>query len=155
MAFAAFGYILFKSILVCIFGHRKSQTAKLKAKYCIDSNKRPALYCRKRVLNWWCIWIFSNLWHYIIKFLLKTWTFGNQKSGALFIIKTAQSSAGLQIHFSFLVLNEPLALPKTKFPPPTLFWSPWVPQIDVWSCQFWGKFICCFKKIPFLYYKML
>ena len=60
LVFAAFGYTLFKSILVCIFGHRKSQTAKLKAKYCIDSNKRPALYCRKRVLNWWCIWIFSK-----------------------------------------------------------------------------------------------
>ena len=60
MVFAAFGYILFKSILVCIFGHRKFQSAKLKAKYCIDSNKRPALYCRKRVLNWWCIWIFSK-----------------------------------------------------------------------------------------------
>ena len=65
----------------------------------------------------------------------------------------AQSSVGLQIVFSILVSKGYFSLQKTKIPPPTLFWSPWVPQIDVWTCGFWEKFGCCFRKIPILYYK--
>ena len=41
------------------------------------------------------------------------------------------SSVGLQIVFSILVSKGHFSLQKTKSPPPTLFWSLWVPKIDV------------------------
>ena len=43
----------------------------------------------------------------------------------------ALSSVDFQIVFSILVSKGHFSLQKTKSPPPTLFWSLWVPKIDV------------------------